>query len=102
MKLIPEVRLIEAISEDDKGQDAVVNSEIMKMAGMQYKVKKIKESADPKKFLQKLFKGRPRYIHISAHGNGDCLFIGQGKGHVGKHTRTLGLLEGPIDHHLSV
>ena len=76
---IGKVRLIEAISKNDAGQEAVVNSEIMKMAGMEYEVKEINGPDAPEAFLRALFTGMPRYIHISAHGDGDSLDIGQGE-----------------------
>ena len=93
---IGKVRLIEAISKKDVGQEAVISSEIMKMAGMKSEVKEVDGPDARKAFFRALFKGKPRYIHISAHGDGDSLTVGKEKitaADIQKH-------EGSLEHQL--
>ena len=81
------VRIIEGISPRDEGQEKPILDEFLKMMSVprdsisvdnRYEKEKLKND-----FLYKLFrKGKNRYIHISAHGDGDSLVIGSNKGRI--------------------
>jgi hypothetical protein len=72
MPLRPAVRVIEAISLNDQGQDAPIITELLKMAGWKYSRHEItgkNEKQEREQFLKKLLTSNERLIHISAHGN---------------------------------
>ena len=70
------LRIIEGVSADDRGQDAPIQEEIAKMTGMKYEVIEIDDGDPVRQFLSTLFSDRPRFIHISAHGDGDSIDVG--------------------------
>jgi hypothetical protein len=68
------VNLIEAIPKEDKGQDAPILTEFLKMAGWSFEPHQIKghtAEQQKKSFLGILTRGDSRFIHISAHGDED-------------------------------
>ena len=75
-KLRPKLRIIEGVSADDRGQDAPIQEEIAKMTRMDHEVIEIDEEDAVGQFLSMLFSGRPRFIHISAHGDGNAIEVG--------------------------
>jgi len=69
----PSVRLIETISPKE-GQDAIVLSELLKMAGWassRHEITGKTKKQQKEWFLNKLLLGKDRFIHISAHGSAD-------------------------------
>jgi len=65
------VRLIEAVSPQDHGQDAPILTELLKMAEWGFSTHSIKGKTPTKQkenFLRKLTEGNERFVHISAHG----------------------------------
>ncbi len=81
------VRIIETCLATDSGQDLTILSELICMAG--FKVESISVDGRTTRdiFIESLLSGNERYIHVSAHGDYDGLYIhGNKQTHVGiKH-----------------
>ena len=87
-KVKKRLRIVEAISKrGNPGQEKPILEEFLKMVGMKYESLAVdnrnKQDKLKQDFLEKLLFGgkddRYRYIHISAHGDGDSLCLGPEK-----------------------